>query len=298
MFRPSSPLAPVFLTALAAMAWGVWWIPVRYLTGVGMSGAQAGMLLNLGASLAAVLCLVALRQSPVIGPRALLGGALVGVALSTYSVAFAHADVVRVILLFYLAPAWSKMIEWGFMGARWRWASTLTVAASLAGAVLILGGRISTEELAVGDVLAVGSGVAWAVGATLIFTGRKSTALTLTTVTMISATAVAALLGLVLGEAIVPRGPVSALTVGAVLGAVFALPCIFATLWSAQRLAPALLTFLFTLEICAGVISGAILLDEPFGLVQVAGTCLIVGAALSEVAFALRERRRAARRAV
>lgn len=281
------------MTAIAAMAWGVWWIPVRYLTNAGLSGSQAGILLNTGAAVAAILSMLALRQVPRIGPRAMLGGTLVGVALSTYSIAFAYSDVVRVILLFYLAPAWSKIIEWAFLGQRWRWASTLTVAASLAGAVLILGGRISTDDLSVGDVLAIGSGVAWAVGAALIFTGAKSTALSLTTVTMVSAVAITAGVGLLLGETVMPAGASDILTTGAVLGAVFALPCLFATLWSAQRLAPALLTFLFTLEICAGVASGAILLDEPFGLIQVSGTILIVGAALSEVIFSLRAGRAA-----
>ncbi|MEI4195457.1 DMT family transporter [Roseovarius sp. E0-M6] len=293
MSRLNSPLAPIFMTAIAAMAWGVWWIPVRYLTGGGMNGPQAGVLLNIGAALGALICLLVLRQTPRIGPRALLGGALVGVALSTYSIAFAYSDVVRVILLFYLAPAWSKIIEWAFMGQRWRWASTLTVAASLTGAVLILGGRISMAALSVGDLLAVGSGIAWAVGATLIFTGRKSTALTLTFVTMIAGTFVAAGVGFLLGVAVIPVASPGILTIGALLGAAFALPCLFATLWSAQRLAPALLTFLFTLEICAGVASGAILLDEPFGLIQMAGTVLIVGAALIEVVFALRASRTA-----
>ena len=60
------------------------------------------------------------------------------------------------------------------------------------------------------------------------------------------------------------------------------------TLWSAQRLAPAVLSFLLTAEILSGVITGALFLDEPFGLLQIIGAVLIIAAALSEVVPRLR----------
>jgi drug/metabolite transporter (DMT)-like permease len=72
------------------------------------------------------------------------------------------------------------------------------------------------------------------------------------------------------------------------LGAVYLLPVLGITLWSAQRLPPALLSFLFTLEIVSGVISGAIFLNEPFGPARMAGGILIASAALIEAFAALR----------
>ena len=290
----SSPLAPVVLTFCAAILWGLWWIPVRTLEAGGMTGAQAGIILNLGAATAVGLIMLAFRHPLRIGPRAIAGGALVGVALSTYSIAFAYSDVVRVILLFYLAPAWSKLIEWAFMGRPWNWSTTFTVGASLAGAILILGGRLSVSAINLGDVLAIISGIAWAIGATFIFTGAKSTAISLTLVTLCMATLVAAGFALLVGESPVSSTGLGLQTAGLAMGAFYSLPVMFATLWSAQRLAPALLSFLFTLEICSGVLSGALLLDEPFGVIQLAGSVLIIGAALSEVAFSLRERRKQA----
>ena len=64
---------------------------------------------------------------------------------------------------------------------------------------------------------------------------------------------------------------------------IYVLPVLALTLWAAQRLSPAVITFLLTAEILSGVISSAIFLDEPFGWMQVAGTALIIFAALSEV---------------
>ena len=60
------------------------------------------------------------------------------------------------------------------------------------------------------------------------------------------------------------------------------------TLWAAQRISPALLTFLLSAEILTGVISGAVLLDEPFGMLQALGTVMIILAAVSEVFKGLR----------
>ena len=283
------PLAPVLMAGVTALAWGLWWIPVRYLASQGMTGIQAGLLLNFGGALTAFAAMILLRKSFRMGPSALMGAALVGVALSTYSIGLTISDVVRVILLFYLAPAWSKIVEWAFMGRAWRWSSTLTVAASLAGALLILGGQLSTDTLNIGDALAIVSGIAWAVGAALIFTGEKSTAMSLTLVTMGVASLFAVGFAIFMGEAVVPDAPLSLQASGLGMGLIYAMPCMFVGLWAAQRLAPALLSFLFTLEICSGVVSGALLLDEPFGAAQALGAVLIVAAAMSEIVFSSRE---------
>lgn len=91
-------------------------------------------------------------------------------------------------------------------------------------------------------------------------------------------------------------GAASTPAIGAALaaGALYLLPVLAITLWSAQRLPPALLSFLFTLEIVSGVVSGALFLDEPFGLWRLAGGLLIVGVALIEALAALRAAARSA----
>lgn len=284
----STALAPVVLAFIAAIFWGVWWIPIRYLESMGLTGALAGIVLNLGAAIAIVIYMLITRQMPLISRRAIAGAALVGIAVSTYSVALTLSDVVRVILLFYLAPAWSKLIEWAFLGQRWRHASTFTLTISLAGALLVLGGDLSTNSIGLGDVLAILSGMSWAVGAALIFTGKKSTALPLTLTALISAIMSAALYAVLKGETGLMTGTTNAISIGLGIGVIYVVPVLALTLWSAQRLAPALLSFLFTLEILSGVVSGALFLDETFNILQMLGGGMIVLAALVEVAVAMR----------
>jgi drug/metabolite transporter (DMT)-like permease len=279
----------VFATFFTAILWGLWWVPIRWIESLGLTGAQAGITCNLGAALAIGAYLLLGRIRPVISPRTMLGAALIGVAFSSYTVAFTLSDVVRVILLFYLAPGWSKIIEWAFLGQRWRHSSTLTLGLSLIGAYLVLGGDVSLQSIGLGDVLALLSGVFWAVGAALVFTGARAPASTLTLATVIWSMAVSLSFAFITGEAM--PTPDSGVAIGAalVIGVIYMLPILGLTLWSAQRLAPALLSFLFTLEIVAGVASGAWLSGDPFGLMQLAGGSLIITAALFEACAALRK---------
>jgi len=277
-------LTPALFAFFAAVLWGIWWIPIRYLETLGLSGAMGSVMMNAGATLAAVLWMVLMRISPRTGFKTALGAALVGVAVSTYSIALTMTDVVRIVLLFYLAPAWSKIIEWAFMGQRWSRASTVTLLASLAGAYLVLGGQISLAALGPGDVLALLSGVAWSSGAALIFTSSRANPVILSFITGLSAI----LIGL--GFVLAGQGALSSnvanwagVGAGAGFGAVYVLPILALTLWSAQRLSPAVITFLLTAEILSGVVSAALFLDEPFGVMQIGGASLIIIAAMAEV---------------
>ena len=268
------------MALVSALLWGLWWIPIRYLEGIGLAGAWGGVAMNAGAFLAALFWMAA-RGAPGLGLtwRAFLGAGCVGAAVATYSASLNHTDVVRAVLLFYLAPAWSKIIEWAFLGVPWRWTSTAALGASVCGAFFVLGGGFSLQAIGVGDLLALASGVAWAVGAALIFSGGAVRAMPLTVVTA----AFAVLLALPFAGS-VDALQVRSLGIGAAFGAVYALPILLLTLWSAQRLAPATISFILTAEILSGVVSSAILLDEPFGLLQYSGAVLIVLAATSEVA--------------
>ena len=112
----TSYATPVILAFVAAALWGLWWVPVRWLQTQGLDGAQGGLVLTAGGMLGG-LVLVLLRPDCLRLPRrAWIGAALVGVAFTTYSAALNYTDVVRAILLFYLAPVWSKIIERVFLG--------------------------------------------------------------------------------------------------------------------------------------------------------------------------------------
>ncbi|WP_397544123.1 EamA family transporter [Roseovarius salis] len=278
------PMTPVFMAFFAAILWGIWWAPILFLETLGLGGAWGSVAMSAGAALIVGVWMLATRARLAISPRGLAGAILVGTAVTTYSAALIMADVVRVILLFYLAPAWGKLLEWAFMGQRWHWDSTFALAASLSGAYLVLGGDVATIALGTGDVLAVLSGMAWAAGAALVFTGPRQSPATLTLATAAAATALG-LAFIILDPVGVFRGQVSApgMAAGVAIGTVYVMPIMFLTLWSAQRLSPAVISFLLTAEILSGVISGALFLEEPFGMMQAAGAGLILLAAVSQV---------------
>ncbi len=273
-------LSPALLAVIAAVLWGLWWMPIRYLEGLGLSGAWGSLMMNAGAAGAAGLGMVLLRISPRIAIKTALGAVFVGVAVSTYSIALTLGDVVRIVLLFYLAPAWSKIIEWAFMGQGWSRVSTATLLASLAGAYLVLGGRVSLVAFNLGDVLALLSGMAWSLGAALIFTSGRANPVALSFITALSAMAI--------GMGFIWAGQGQGFSVGGTwagvgFGVIYVLPILALTLWSAQRLSPGVITFLLTAEILSGVLTAALFLDEPFGVMQAGGAGLIVLAAMAEV---------------
>lgn len=237
--------------------------------------------MNAGALLVALIWTLSARGRSgfLLSGRSLLGAACVGAAVASYSASLSQTDVMRAVLLFYLAPAWSKIIEWAFLGLPWRRTSTVALGASIGGAFLVLGGELSLDSVNTGDMLALSSGIAWAAGAGLIFSDGAARAMPLTMVTA----ACAVLLALPFTEG-AGEMQVVPIAIGVALGAVYALPILLLTLWSAQRLAPAAISFLLTAEILSGVASSAILLNEPFGLLQLSGAALIILGATSEVA--------------
>lgn len=276
-------LRPVWLSFGAAILWGLWWLPIRALEEAGLPGVWAGIAMNL-AALPLIACTLALPPRPAaVSANAFIGAIGIGLAITLYGTAVTETTVIRAVLLFYLAPAWSILIECVFFGRRFRLINAAGLAMAALGVLLIFGGRIELSGWSLGDSMALASGAFWAAGAAMIFTSPEISARRLSLVTCTTA----ALIGLLIGLTIAPSTPEALTLHGASLalgsGAVYLAPIVLATLWSARRLAPALLSFILTAEIVSGVGSSALLLDEPFGWAEALGSTLIAGAALIEL---------------
>ncbi len=277
----------VTLAVIAALMWGLWWVPIRYLESAGFGGAWAGLAMNAGALPLLVILALTHRGADRLTLKALMGAVLVGVAITLYASALTFTDVVRAVLLFYLAPAWSTIIECVFLGRRWTWRSSLALGLSLLGALIIFRGDITLSGLNAGDMMALGSGMAWSVGAALIFTAPAASARRLAFATCLGAIAVGALV-LVLGGPVAgtlaPRLEIATLAGLAVSsGMIYLAPIIVITMWSARRLPPALFSFLLTAEILSGVISSALFLDERFGWPEAIGATFVALGAVVEI---------------
>jgi drug/metabolite transporter (DMT)-like permease len=135
---PSNLRAPLSLV-IAATTWGLIWYPYRLLEAAGLSGGVASLITYL-IGLMLVLAWWRDRSDGARGKRF----ALLGVALSAgwtnlaYVLAVIEGEIMRVMLLFYLAPLWTVIFARALLGERPNvWAYTL-VAMSILGAWVML----------------------------------------------------------------------------------------------------------------------------------------------------------------
>ena len=132
------PTLAVMALVLNALVWGISWWPLRELQAHGLHPLWSTVLIYL---LAAIGVLVWKPQAwrGVLEHRGLL---LLLVASGLTNVGFNWAvtvgDVVRVVLLFYLMPAWSVLMAWVLLNEKPSTGSLLRLALALAGVVIVL----------------------------------------------------------------------------------------------------------------------------------------------------------------
>jgi drug/metabolite transporter (DMT)-like permease len=139
---PSSRwLAPLALV-VAATTWGLVWYPYRVLEQAGLAGSVASVLTYLVA-LPPLLILAARQRLADPGERRLLLALAViaGWTNLAYVLAVIHGEVVRVMLLFYLAPLWTVPFARLLLNERAGRIAWLVIALALAGAWVMLAGE-------------------------------------------------------------------------------------------------------------------------------------------------------------
>jgi drug/metabolite transporter (DMT)-like permease len=148
-----------------AAVWGCSWWPLRELQTAGLHPLWSTALVY---TLSVVVLLMAARRAlrqlldwPVLGWLFLAAG-LTNVG---FNWAVTVGDVVRVVLLFYLMPAWSVLLAWWLLDERPGRGALLRVALALAGVALVIGvpdaGR-GAAGLALADGLALLGGFSFA----------------------------------------------------------------------------------------------------------------------------------------
>ena len=138
---PSPPpglLAPGALL-VAASVWGLVWFPFRLLEAAGLSGSVASLLTyGLGLIPLALLAWRRLRASADQLGWLLATALCAGWTNLSYVLAVIEGEVMRVMLLFYLAPLWTLLFARLILGERAGRAGLAVIGLSLAGAVTML----------------------------------------------------------------------------------------------------------------------------------------------------------------
>ena len=280
---------PVLVVIFAASFWGLFWLPLRGFEQMGMAAGWA----TLAQFVTPALFLAPLAVWRAVGGRATgMGqaatGLLIGGAFALYAESLLLTEVARALILFYVTPVWGTLLELTFMGRRFTRPRAVALVLGLAGLLVILGGKTGIPlPQNLGDVMALLSGMLWAVGSMRI---RQSADLdtfehlfSFFVYGGIFALALALLPVEALGSP--PAwSELAALAPWLVLAALgFLIPVMWGILWGARHMDPGRLGILLQLEAIVGIASAAILTDEPFGLVESLGTVLVIGAGVTDI---------------
>ena len=133
-----STYLPALALALNALVWGVSWWPFRQLQSHGLHPLWATAIIYLFA----LVCVIAFRPQAWRGllkhPMLWLLVAASGLTNVGFNWAVTVGDVVRVVLLFYLMPAWVVLLAWPLLGERPTAGSLMRLALALTGVVIVL----------------------------------------------------------------------------------------------------------------------------------------------------------------
>jgi drug/metabolite transporter (DMT)-like permease len=281
---PVPPLYPVLVLVGASVMWGLSWIPLKYFANYGLQGVSVTLV---GHGSVGVLALPWLaRHFSRFRPwwrGVLLLGTMGGLANLAFASAIVSGDVVRVMVLFYLLPAWGVLGGWLLLGERVDLLRKLSVAAALLGAYLILGGaRILSERPSLADVLAVVSGMALALN-NVLFRKLSEVAVPDKVAAMFAGCLLWALPLTLLGLAPLPSGvPTSIWLQLSAFGLVGLFVATVGTQWGVSHMEAGRSSVLIIMELVAAVASAAAINGTRLAPIEWFGGALIAVAAFVE----------------
>ena len=273
--------------------WGLWWLPLRALAEAGLSGAAVNAALYGSVTVALLPWFWRRRRRLARGGLLLLGaGGLFGAALVSWNLALILGEVVRVTLLFYLAPVWATLLALAVLREPVGGLRVVSVVLGLAGAGVLLGFADGLPlPRSGGDWLGLAAGMLFALSVTLVRKGAAIEGFEQTLTSFASAALLSLALLLVLPGQTATVGA-GVLAWAALAALAWLLPVTWLLLWGARFLEPGRVSLLLLVEVAVAAISAALLAGEPFGLREAAGCLLILAAGALEGWAELRPGRR------
>lgn len=268
---------------VGALFWGMLWWPLKALDGIGVAGSIVQVFAY---GLAALLLLpfalrsfAQWRDQPGLLAIIMLMGGWANASLVT---ALTEGSVVRVMLLFFLAPVWTILAARIFLGEAFTRLRLISLLLALAGLAATLGGpELFSAPLSVIDLLALSSGVAFALNNVAVRVGHHLTDSVRATA-MIGGCALIAL-----GFLTFDGKPLQALDgqqVGSMLalGLLWILPGTLVTFYGVARLDAGRAAILLLGELVVAVISAVLIGGEHLSWREAVGGTLILSAAVIE----------------
>jgi drug/metabolite transporter (DMT)-like permease len=268
---------------VGSVFWGLFWWPLKSLGMVGIHGS----IVQVYAFGLSVLLLLPFVRSDLAQLRGKIGLILLIAALGGWATAalvssLAAGSVVRVMLLFYLAPVWTILAARIFLGEAFTRLRVIALAIALAGLAATLGGpEIFTTPLSAMDLLALSSGLAFAFNNVAIRAGHGLP----DAVRAVAINGGCALisLGFLLWDE-QPMQTLSAAQIGilSALSLLWVVPGTLATFYGVARLDAGKAAILLLAELAVGVFSAVLIGGEHLSAQEMVGGVLILTAAVIE----------------
>ena len=274
---------PVIVLLISSIGWGLTWLPLKFLSSMGMEGLSL-VLIAFGAA-AIVLMPLTIRQWPTWrGNKRFLVLITIfgGFANISFQTAIFHGDVIRVMILFYLLPAWSVLGGYLFLNEQIDRKRLITLTSALLGAFIILGGpEIFDAAPSWIDLLAIGSGLSFAMN-NIVFRYSEQLPLTGKVNAAFVGCALMALIAITLNDD--KLSTVSSMNIfwSMLYGIIWLMLITYGTQWGVERLEAGRASILIIMELVVAIISAAIILGETMSQIELLGGMLIIVAALIE----------------
>jgi drug/metabolite transporter (DMT)-like permease len=264
--------------AYSGFAWGLFWLPLRALDGAGIHGLWAVILFQALPGLL-LLPVLALRWRQAHSHRAtlMLLGLATAVPMVLYSASLLATDILRAMVLFYMMPVWSTVLDRLVFGTRVNPVRLAAIALAFAAMAIMFGEGVGLPlPRNAGDVMALAAGFLWSLATVLLRRGEDQSPLDLAGHFFLWSSLLAT--GLV-ALAPLPAPPLA--LVAAQLWwlvpslAVVVMTGVYASMWGAPKISPGLSGLLYMTEISAGTITAALWSGEAFGWREAVGVALI-----------------------
>jgi len=287
-----SVLLPSLAIVVSAAFWGSMWMPLYQAYGAGLSGAWVAWMIY---GLPSILVLPFVLRD---GGRGLLAGGwpLLWLGVSTgicnylYAAGVVYGDVARVVLLFYVNPVWSVLLERIVLKTPLTPGRGAALLVGLAGMVILnYDGQGLPLPRNIAEWSGLAAGFCWAIG---LVTMRMTPHVGMAEKAFLQYVTAMIFGGLVLAFGVFPaqadwsavNWPVAILWILIIAG-IWVLPGLLLSFWAAARMSPTRASMLFMAEVMVGVVTAAIWTDYPFGWREAVGGVVIVSAGILEVLF-------------
>ncbi len=267
---------------LAAISWGLTWIPLRFLHDDGFDALFIVVCTHF--LLFLVFVFHGCRRVILENIRAMVGIAIAGgLAILCFSIALVYGEVVRVMVLFYLLPVWGVIGGHLFLREKVDLIRGLSVVFAVLGAFLILGGfNLLKSPPGWVDFVALLSGLCFAVN-NLLFRGVSQVPLAPKLWMMFSGCVViGSLLIFSLSSSVTMPSETSSWGWLMAYGLVWLLFGNIGSQWAVVRMEAGRSSVILILELVAAVCSAMLLVGERLSPIEWLGCILVVGAALAE----------------